>query len=195
MLYVAGLGLALAAVVAWRALAPREDPRVQLPVLSQVPPFAFVDQTGAPFGAHELEGRVWVANFIFTRCPNICPRFTAKMASVQDKSADLGGLTLVSFTVDPEHDTPEVLAAYAQKHHADGRRWHFLRGPRPELEQVIRDGMMQPMDMGDGVDLNTVVHGSYFALVDGQRRVRGIYRFSDADAVDALLHDARILLR
>ena len=192
--WVGVLGVLLLALVGWRVLAPREDPRVQLPVLSQVPAFEFVDQTGAAFGARELDGRLWVANFIFTRCPNVCPKFTAKMATVQDRSASvLPGLTLVSFTVDPENDTPEVLQAYAQKHHADGARWHFLRGERAELEKVVRDGMLQPMQQGDGVDLNTVVHGSYFALVDGQRKVRGIYRFSDADAVDALLRDARIL--
>ena len=66
-----------------------------------------------------LEGKVWVANFIFTRCPNICPKFTAKMGTLQDRSkAQLPALKLVSFTVDPENDTPEVLAAYGEKFHA-----------------------------------------------------------------------------
>ncbi len=194
-LWVGLLGVFLVGLVGWRVMAPRQSTRVELPVLSTVPAFTFVDQSGASFSSGAMTGKVWVANFIFTRCPNICPKFTAKMGALQDKSAkDLESLQLVSFTVDPEHDTPEVLLAYGQKHKADFTRWHFARGPRPELEKVIREGMMQPMEPGDGVDLNTVVHGSYFALVDAQLRVRGVYRFSEPGAVDEVLRDARILL-
>lgn len=194
-LWVGLLGVALVGLVAFRIAAPRASGKEELPVLSTVPAFAFVDQSGAPFTSASLEGRVWVANFIFTRCPNICPKFTAKMGTLQDRSAAaLPGLTLVSFTVDPEHDTPEVLTAYGQKHHADFARWHFARGERAELEKVIRQGMLQPMDPGDGKDLNTVVHGSYFALVDAKLQVRGVYRFSEPGAVDEVLRDARLLL-
>ena len=193
--YVGLLALGLVALVAWRARAPRESTRVELPVMAQVPVFSFVDQSGAPFGSEQLDGQVWVANFIFTRCPNICPRFTAKMASVQNKSAELEPrLKLVSFTVDPAYDTPEVLKTYAEKYRADFSRWTFARGEKPALEKVIREGMLQPMDWGDGKDLNTVVHGSYFALIDGKRQVRGVYKFSEAGAVDEVLRDARLLL-
>jgi cytochrome oxidase Cu insertion factor (SCO1/SenC/PrrC family) len=73
------------------------------------------------------------------------------------------------------------------------RRRRLARGERPELEKVIRNGMLQPMDPGDGTDLNSVVHGSYFALIDGQLRVRGVYRFSEPGSVDEMLRDARIL--
>lgn len=193
---VALLLVGLGGLVAWRAAAPRASARVELPVLSQVPPFAFVSQAGEPFGARELQGQVWVANFIFTRCPNVCPKFTAKMGVLQERSAgELGPLKLVSFTVDPENDTPEVLKAYGEKYAADFSRWTFARGERTELEKVVRQGMMQPMDKGDGKDLNTVVHGSYFALVDGQLRVRGVYRFTEANAVDEVLRDAKVLLQ
>jgi protein SCO1 len=194
LLWVGLLGLTLIGLVAWRAAAPRASLKVELPVLSSVPAFAFVDQSGAPFNSEQLTGKVWVANFIFTRCPNVCPKFTAKMGTIQDRSKlELPSLSLVSFTVDPENDTPEVLAAYGQKYQADFARWHFVRGERPELERVIRQGMMQPMDKGDGVDLNTVVHGSYFALVDQKLQVRGVYRFTEAGSVDELLRDARLL--
>lgn len=193
--WVALLVVALVGVVGWRVGASRPVERVELPVLATVPAFEFVDQSGATRGSKELAGGIWVANFIFTRCPNICPKFTAKMAALQDKSAEaVPALKLVSFTVDPEHDTPEVLKAYGEKHGADFARWSFLQGPRPELERVIKEGMLQPMDMGDGKDLNTVVHGSYFALVDAQLRVRGVYRFSEPGTVDAVLKDAKVLL-
>lgn len=192
--WVGLLGVVLAGLVIYRATASRESLKVQLPVLASVPTFSFVDQSGAPFTSASLSGKVWVANFIFTRCPNICPKFTAKMGTLQDRSKEqLPGLTLVSFTVDPENDTPEVLTTYGQKYHADFSRWHFLRGERSELERVIRDGMLQPMDQGDGKDLNTVVHGSYFALIDDKLQVRGVYRFSEPGAVDDVLRDARLL--
>lgn len=194
-LWVGLLGVVLAGLVTWRAVAPRPSAKVELPVLSTVPAFEFVDQSGAPLSANGLRGKVWVANFIFTRCPNICPKFTAKMGTLQDRSGkEMPELQLVSFTVDPEHDTPEVLLAYGQKHHADFSRWRFARGERSALEKVIRDGMLQPMDPGDGKDLNSVVHGSYFALVDAELRVRGVYRFSEPGAVDDVLRDAKLLL-
>lgn len=190
------LGVALVGLVVSRALGPRASTKVELPVLSQVPSFDFVSQAGTPFGASSLQGKVWVANFIFTRCPNVCPKFTAKMGALQDRSAtEAPQLQLVSFTVDPENDTPEVLKAYGEKHKADFARWTFARGERSALEKVVREGMLQPMDMGDGKDLNTVVHGSYFALVDAQLRVRGVYRFTEASAVDEVLRDAKVLLR
>ena len=194
-LWVGVLGVVLLSLVIYRATATRGSLKVQLPVLSSVPAFSFVDQSGAPLGSAQLSGKIWVANFIFTRCPNICPKFTAKMGTLQDRSKEqLPELTLVSVTVDPENDTPEVLTAYGQKFRADFSRWHFLRGDRPELERVIRDGMLQPMDRGDGQDLNTVVHGSYFALIDEKLQVRGVYRFSEPGAVDDVIRDAKLLL-
>jgi protein SCO1/2 len=194
-LVVGALVIGLAGVVVARAQAPRESTRVELPVLSTVPAFDFVSQDEQPFGSKTLAGQVWVANFVFTRCPNVCPKFTAKMGTLQDKSAgELKQLKLVSFTVDPENDTPAVLKTYGEKYRADFSRWTFARGERAELEKVVREGMMQPMDMGDGKDLNTVVHGSYFALVDGQSRVRGVYRFTEPNAVDEVLRDAKVLL-
>jgi len=193
---IAGLTALIASRVNARSEKPLPEGREELPVLSTVPAFSFVDQSGAPFASSSLQGQVWVANFIFTRCPNICPKFTAKMGALQDKSATVvPALKLVSFTVDPEHDTPEVLKAYGEKHRADFSRWSFLRGERPELEKVIRDGMLQPMERGDETDLNTVVHGSYFALVDAAGRVRGVYRFSEPGSVDEVLRDAQLLLR
>jgi protein SCO1 len=189
------LAVGLIGLIAYRAVAPRASLKAELPVLSTVPAFAFVDQAGAPFTSSGLMGQVWVANFIFTRCPNVCPKFTTKMGTLQERSkAQLPALGLVSFTVDPENDTPEVLAAYGAKYQADFARWHFVRGERPELERVIRQGMMQPMDKGDGKDLNTVVHGSYFALIDSKLQVRGVYRFTEPGSVDEVLRDAKLLL-
>jgi protein SCO1/2 len=166
------------------------------PVIATVPAFAATKQDGTPFSERALEGKVWVANFVFTRCPNICPTFTAKMAGVQAISARrLPSLQLVSFTVDPEHDTPQVLAEYAQKYQAEPARWSFVTAPVEVLEQTISKGLLQTLDRGDGKDLKTLAHSSYFVLVDRHLRVRGFYRFNEATSVEYLMHDAEALTR
>ncbi|MBS1152783.1 MAG: Cytochrome oxidase biosis protein Sco1/SenC/PrrC, putative copper metallochaperone [Myxococcaceae bacterium] len=164
--------------------------REPLPVLASVPAFELTSQAGVPWASRTLDGKVWVANFVFTRCPTICPTFTAKMASIQQKTPD--EVRLVSFTVDPEFDTPEKLAEYATKFHATGR-WTFLTGEGAALEAVVVKGMMQPMVKGDG-SLMSIGHGSYFVLIDGKQQIRGFYRFNDDDSVEQVVRDARALL-
>ncbi len=164
-----------------------------LPVLGHVPDFTLTRERGEPWGSKQLAGKVWVANFIFSRCPTICPAFTAKMGTIQKRSDGLGNaFALVSFTVDPEHDTPEQLAEYAKSHRA-GSRWAFLTGTRAELEAVVVKGLMQPMEKGAPDDLMAIGHGSYFVLVDQKRDIRGFYQFNDEGSVDAVLRDAAML--
>jgi len=164
----------------------------EMAVLSKVPTFELTDQHGAPFGSKNLDGQVWVASFIFTRCPTICPTFTAKMAAIQRRSPE--ELKLVSFTVDPEYDTPEKLDAYATKYGAS-ERWSFLTGERPAITKLIVEGMMQPMDAPtDPTNLASLVHGSYFVLIDQQRRARGFYKFDEPESVEQVLKDAATLL-
>lgn len=170
----------------------RPAPAAPLPVLGTVPAFELIDQSAAPFASHTLDGKVWVANFIFTRCPTICPTFTAKMASIQKGTQSLGdAVQLVTFSVDPEFDTPEKLTEYATLHQA-GPRWRFLTGPRPAVEAVVVKGMMQAMVRGDG-SLMSIGHGSAFVLVDRKQAIRGFYRFSDEGSVDQVLLDAAVL--
>jgi protein SCO1 len=166
------------------------------PVLATTPPFSATRQDGTPFTEKDLEGQIWVANFVFTRCPNICPTFTAKMAGVQLVSARrLPSLKLVSFTVDPDYDTPAVLQAYGQKYQADFARWSFITAPVEVLEQTISKGLLQSLDRGDGKDLKTLAHSSHFVLVDKHLRVRGFYRFSETTSVEYLMHDAEAIAR
>jgi protein SCO1/2 len=167
--------------------------QLTLPVLLEAPHFTLTDARGLRFDSDkQLLGKVWVGNFIFTRCPSICPTFTAKMQRIQ--AASDSRVQLVSFTVDPEFDTPEVLAAYAQKHRADPLRWHFLTGTYAALTQVVVDGLKVPMDKVGG-DLKSVGHGSRFVLVDGRGQVRGFYGFDDPDAVEAVVRDTQLLLK
>lgn len=160
--------------------------REPLPVLGTVPTFELTSQSGNAWSSKSLDGKVWVANFVFTRCPTICPTFTAKMASIQKKTGN--ELSLVSFSVDPEFDTPAKLAEYATKFEATPR-WTFLTGERPAVEAVVVKGMMQTMVKGDG-SLMSIGHGSYFVLIDGKQQIRGFYRFNDDDSVERVVRDA-----
>jgi protein SCO1/2 len=163
--------------------------REPLPVLGTVPTFELTSQAGTAYASKSLDGKPWIANFVFTRCPTICPTFTAKMASIQKKTGD--ELNLVSFSVDPEFDTPEKLAEYATKYQATPR-WTFLTGERAAIEAVVVKGMMQTMVKGDG-SLMSIGHGSYFVLVDGKQQIRGFYRFNDDDSVERVVKDAASL--
>jgi protein SCO1/2 len=173
-------------------LTPMPPP---LPVLSEVPHFQLVDQFGQSFDSNQLRGKLWVANFIFTRCPTVCPALTGQMVKVQNRGKNLGeAWHLVSFSVDPEHDKPEVLDAYAKKFNASPRMWSFLTGEREELRRTIVEGLKVHMTKdGPDDDLMSIGHGSHFVLVDARMRVRGYYDTSRKDGMDRLMRDAGLL--
>ncbi|XXF78037.1 SCO family protein [Myxococcaceae bacterium GXIMD 01537] len=176
----------------------RARPQEPLPRLGALPAFSFTRQDGQPFGLAQLKGRAWVANFIFTRCPTICPLFTQKFKGVQEATADLGErLPLVSFSVDPDYDTPERLDAYAKKHGARPERWSFLTGDYKLLKDTVVDGFKVAMGREEGVDpkdLLSIFHGEHFVLVDADGEIRGYYISNDAEAVEQLVRDARRLV-
>jgi protein SCO1/2 len=165
-------------------------------VLGTVPPFELTDQEGRPFGSRDLAGRVWVASFVFTRCETVCPRVTARMARVQGRTRNLEpALHLVSFSVDPEHDTPARLAAYAQAHRASPRMWTFLTGPAGAVQETVERGLRVSMGKGPADPSPAgISHGTHLVLVDGAGRIRGYYDPGDADAVDRVVRDAALLV-
>lgn len=155
-----------------------------LPVYGQVPAFELTSETGQPFDSKELTGKVWVADLIYTTCPGPCPRMSALMHEVQQESSAMPDVRLVSFTVDPEHDTPVVLARYAARFHAQPGRWRFLTGPREELNHLAFDAFK--LSNVDG-SLN---HSTRFVLLDRQSRIRGYYG-TEEDPVRQLVIDLR----
>ncbi len=190
------LVLSIAGMVSARAVLAARDLPPPKPVLGTVPHFALTDANGRVFDSDQLEGKVWVANFIFTRCPTICPVFTQKMAQLQHRGRQLGEtIHLVSFTVDPEHDTPEVLLQYAKAQKASPRIWSFLTGSREALTKTVVDGLKVHMAKeGPADDLMSYGHGGHFVVVDGKMRVRGYYDSSEKDAVDDILRDVALLV-
>jgi protein SCO1/2 len=187
------LGTALASGAT--LLRSRNQP---LPQLGALPAFTFTRHDGQPFGSAQLQGRPFVANFIFTRCPTVCPAFTRKMVGVQGSTADLGAqLQLVSFSVDPKYDTPERLAEYGQRHGADFSRWSFLTGDYEQLKATIVQGFKISMGREEGApedDLLSIFHGTHFVLVDRDGQIRGYYDSADADSTDRLLQDTQRLV-
>ncbi len=176
--------------------APRATTSSQLPVYSQVPDFEFVSSTGAGIRSRDLDGP-WVADFIFTRCAVTCPRMTSKMAALGDKLPP--GVRRVSITVDPAHDTPQVLADYARSYGADRQDWLFLTGPEEELRRLIVEkfllGVSDRAPDEPGYEDEPITHSTRFVLVDGSGGVRGYYDAFDAESVATLLTDAARLVR
>jgi cytochrome oxidase Cu insertion factor (SCO1/SenC/PrrC family) len=159
--------------------------RKPLQVFGAVPPFELIDQHGQTFTSAALAGHVWVADFVFTNCEASCPRMSAKMRALQ-KDTDVS-VKLISFTVDPDRDTPQVLAAYAQRFNADGARWSFLTGSKEALNALDRDAFKL------GSVGTEIEHSTRFALVDRKGRIRGYYGLTERDPVDKIARDAKQL--
>jgi protein SCO1 len=136
-----------------------------------------------------LEGHVWVADFMFTTCPGPCPRMSSQMHQIQKATAKTPDVKLVSFTVDPAHDTPAVLAAYGKHFLADPGRWYFLTGLQQTLNTLGLAGFK--LNSVDG-SLN---HSTRFVLVDRTARIRGYYDSSDDGFPQNLLRDLQQLER
>jgi protein SCO1 len=168
----------------------------ELPTLGHVGTFNLVDQAGRPVSAESLRGQVWAAAFFFTRCPTVCPRITRRMRDLQQAAAKEGvKLQLVSFSVDPENDTPEVLTAYAKQHGADTGSWRFLTGDLEVVRKTSELGFKLALDgkATAGAEHFGLFHGSHLVLVDGSGQIRGYYRTSEDSQMAQLLRDAAVL--
>ncbi|MCH8045767.1 MAG: SCO family protein [Planctomycetes bacterium] len=170
----------------------------QVRVFATLPQFTLIDQSGGVFGAEQLHGKVWIANFIFTRCGDTCPRQSVELARLQkhlSTHSQWDDIRLVSFTVDPEYDTSEVLAQYAKSHQADFAHWKFLTGPRQQLWELSKQGFM--LDVRDDAKSENMIifHSPRFVLVDHQGRVRGYYEGLEQEGRDKLLADLESVLK
>lgn len=163
--------------------------REPLPILGSIPEFELTDSRGLPTGLADLEGHVWVADFIFTTCAGPCPIMSTNLASVHREYGDEDDLRLVSVTVNPDYDTPEIMDAYAKHYGAETDRWHFLTGAYEDIQSLLMNGFK----MGDLEDI--VFHSTRFALVDREARIRGYYIGTEAEDMELLRKDLKRLLR
>lgn len=155
-----------------------------LPVLAAAPAFQLTERSGRTLTNQDLEGKPWVASFIFTRCGGPCPLMSLR---TQELTREAPGITAVSFTSDPGYDSPEVLARYADRHKADKDRWLFVTGPMAEMSRIAKEFNFGGIDQPD-------LHSTRFALVDDRGQVRGYYRSDDPEHLARLRRDIRSLL-
>lgn len=158
-----------------------------------IPDFSFINQVGESIGRKEMEDKVTIVDFFFTSCPSICPVMSSEMERVQDMFRDEPNVQIMSISIDPEFDTPQILKEYADEHGATSSKWHFLSGPKLETYQLARCGFVLPTIDGNGV-ADDFVHSDKFILIDDQGRIRGYYSGTNREDVDLLMLETKVLL-
>jgi protein SCO1/2 len=184
---VAALG-----AVGWQA-ATRHLDATSLPVYGAVPEAALTDQDGQAWTTQSMRGRVWIADFIFTRCAGQCPLMTSRMRQLAKALSGQPGIRFVSVSVDPVHDTPEALKTYARHHEVDLSRWVFVVGPEAVIQRLCLEGFKLGYGQDPDSAMEPVIHSSRFVLVDADGAIRGYYEAGDDAETDRLAADARRL--
>jgi protein SCO1/2 len=159
----------------------------------EVPAFQLTNQNGQPFGSGQLDGKIWIADFVYTTCPGPCPMISGRMSELQ-KPLEKSDVHLVSFSVDPEKDTPAILRSYAAKLQAEPGRWDFLTGAKSAIYKLSHDGFK--LAVADGNDAQGLpVHSTRMVLVDRHGQIRGYYDATEPDVITKLIADTHHLLR
>jgi len=189
---LAAVGVCIIGTAAWTKIP---SPSIPLAIYAHVPAFTLIDQAGRPVSREDLLGKVWIADFIFTRCAGQCPMMSDEMARLAATFRTHGSVKLISFTVDPDWDTPEVLARYAKRYGAASEQWHFVTGDKEELWRVCQEGFRLAVAADGGTVEEPITHSVRFVLVDREGNIRGYYDATDSAAMKQLHHDLRRLLQ
>lgn len=199
--WVIGGVLLLLMITVMRPLLMRRPPPPE--ITGEVPAFALVDQTGESFSRADMleQDKVWVVGFVFTRCQTTCPAVSRAMLEFQDqidRSQLADRVELLAVSVDPEHDTPEVLAEYAERIGADLDHWRFLTGSEAEIQHFVVDGFKLAMGPSEGPTKEPstfdIAHSTKLALVDRWGNIRGYYSI-DPDGLVELYHRTLRVIR
>ena len=172
-----------------------------LPILGSLEPFYLRDQAAQRVTSDHFSGKVTVVDFIFTRCPGICPLLTQRMAELERRTRDLGSqIQFISISVDPENDIPLVLKAYTEKQNLNLMRWKFLTGPLDSIEKVVVEGFRTQMGKRhiateSGPDLLEITHGENFILVDPRLNLRLFHKVQTDDDLQVVYKSALRLIK
>lgn len=159
-----------------------------------IPPFNLVNQLNKPVSEKYLDDNITVVNFFFTSCPTICPDMASELSRVQGTFTDNSRVKIMSVSIDPTYDQPEVLAGYASLHGAKENQWNFVTGQKESVFELVRCGFILPVqERLAGSD--DIMHSDRFILVDSKRRIRGYYSGTDREDVDRLVTEMKILLQ
>ena len=162
-------------------------------VSHRIEDFVLINERGNYFGSKNLQGTIHVANFIFTSCTHICPKMTTNMVEVERKFKNNSDVNLVSFTVTPWLDSPDVLKRYKEEFTLNSKNWHFLTGEKNEIYTLARKSYFAEEEIGFTKDSADFLHTEHFLLVDKNFRIRGIYNGTLGLEMEQLIKDIDIL--
>ncbi len=190
------MALAFALLALWGLRVSKNGPSDRfLKAQRSAPAFSLLDQEGKKFSSDTLKGKVWVVDFIFTRCAGSCPLLSGKMRQLQVQWKGNDDLKLVSISVDPEYDKPSVLKKYAEGLQADPDQWTFLTGEKADVYDVIQKGFQvtaeKDPDEPKGFEF---VHSTRMILVDANGMIRGLYNGDEEGDVHKLQRDIHFLM-
>jgi protein SCO1/2 len=160
-----------------------------LPPVNKITDFELTDSQNKTFNTAQLKGKIWTAKLFFTSCSAVCPVLSKNMASVYRSYQLDDRVHFVSITVNPDTDTPEILAAYAKRYNADPKRWHFLTGPIEKVQKLS----IESLRIGNKDE--PVFHNTHFVLVDTQGWIRGYYDGMSAEGTKNLFKGIAALLK
>lgn len=154
--------------------------------------FSFISQDSSIVTQETVKNKIYIADFFFTTCKSICPKMTNHLMRVQNAFSDDPEIVIISHTVDPERDTPPVLAAYASKHKAIEGKWYFVTGDKKQLYDVARNSYYITAMPGDGTG-DDFIHSEKIVLVDKDKRIRGFYDGTDYYDITRLIEEVKVL--
>lgn len=200
---VIGLGAVLLVVVVLRLRQMKSSPSfgtadMTLADFGPAPDFSLTERSGKKMTLADLKGKPWVGDFIFTRCAGPCPLLSMRMSELQKNYLKTTDLQFVSFTVDPDYDSPAVLTEYAQRYNADPARWFFFTGDSKKIVQLIIEGFHLAVEKNTDPNQKPgeqVNHSLSFVLVDRDAHIRGYYTGNDLESLTRLRRDIATLAK
>ena len=161
-------------------------------IYHNIQPFSFINQFNDTVTEKVIENKIYVADFFFATCQSICPKMSSQLVHVQNAFKNDKDVLILSHTVNPLHDTAEVLNGYAQSYGAIKNKWHFLTGNKKAIYDLARYSYLVNALEEDG-SAEGFLHSELFILVDAQKRIRGFYDGTDSVAVVKLISDITLL--
>ncbi|MEO6282877.1 MAG: SCO family protein [Dyadobacter sp.] len=162
-------------------------------IYNTIPAFSFVNQQGDTVSEKIVEGKIYVTDFFFTTCPTICPVMKRQMIKVFQQFKGNPEVMILSHTIDPEHDTPQVLNKFAKDLGIEGTQWQFLTGPKDKIYKIGQESYMSTAKEDKSAE-GGYIHSGAFILVDKEKHVRGMYDGTTEEGTQKLIADMRRLL-
>lgn len=162
-------------------------------IYNVIPPFTFVNQDSDTITEKIVEGKIYVSDFFFTSCPTICPVMKRQMLKVFKEIKANPDVMIISHTIDPEHDTPQVLHKYAEDLGVEGKQWQFVTGPKEKIYEIGQKNYMSTAKEDKSAE-GGYIHSGAFILIDKEKHVRGMYDGTTDEGTQKLLKDITTLL-